>query len=890
MSDAFERLTTALAERYAIEREVGAGGMATVFVARDLKHDRHVALKVLKPELAVVLGVERFLSEIRVTAHLQHPHILPLFDSGQAGGLIYYVMPHVQGESLRQRLEREKQLPVDAAVEIARAVASALDYAHRHGVIHRDIKPENILFQDGQAVVADFGIALALSAAGGSRLTETGLSLGTPQYMSPEQATGDRAIDARSDIYSLAAVLYEMLAGEPPHTGPTVQSVIAKVVTDRPRPLRALRTSVPPPIESAVQKALAKVPADRFASAAQFAEALMHPAAASVALELPVAGERPLRAPSVAVVPWALAVLATGAAAWGWLRPAPNLPVAPVVRFALGFEPGFQPVDFRGSPVALSPDGSRIIYVGSDSLGGRWLFSRGFERLDPARIPGTQGAAQPFFSPDGQWIGFWQEGRLRKLSLSGGAVATICEVASLEGATWGADDVIVFGASGPLYRVAAAGGKAEVVAGPDTARGQEYRWPEFLPDGRALLFTLVDGSGPRLAALSLEDRRVRLLDQTGFSPHYVDGGFVVFAQSDGTLFAAPFDPRRVHFSGPPEPVAEEVRVGQLSVAKVGMSRSGSLVYLSGTTPLRDMVMVDRTGRGQALPAPLDRYLYPRFSPDGRRIAVAIAHTGAGIFSSDIWVYELGSRSLSRLTFDSINMFPEWARDGAHVAFVRQLRAITQEGLFRIAADGSGVPETLLVRPQSVWEVQFTPDGRTMVFRENHPQTHRDIWIAPVDSPQGARPLLRTPFEERAIALSPDGHWLAYVSNETGSNEVYVRRLLEGSARWRVSMRGGTEPRWGRAGRELFFRNGDSLYAVAMQLGAELRAGPPRALFGGKYQVALAGNGIAYDVSPDGGRFLMVREQASRWREELNVVLHWFDPIRRRRTGGGPAVR
>src|SRR5213595_4128484 len=271
------QLSTALAGRYEIEREIGAGGMATVYLARDVKHDRRVALKVLTPELGAVLGAERFLSEIRVTANLQHPNLLPLFDSGEAAGLLFYVMPFVEGESLRQRLDREKQLPVDDALRIATAVASALDYAHRHGVIHRDLKPENILLHEGQPLVADFGIALAVTNAGGDRVTQTGLSLGTPQYMSPEQATGDRAVDARTDIYSLAAVLYEMLAGEPPHTGPTIQSVIAKVLTDRPRPLRTLRDAVPPPLEAAVQKALAKVPADRFASAAQFAEALTHP-------------------------------------------------------------------------------------------------------------------------------------------------------------------------------------------------------------------------------------------------------------------------------------------------------------------------------------------------------------------------------------------------------------------------------------------------------------------------------------------------------------------------------------------------------------------------------------------------------------------------------------
>src|SRR5881409_3974689 len=264
MPDPFAQLAAALAEQYTIEREAGVGGMATVYVARDLKHDRHVALKVLRPDLAALLGVERFLSEIRVTAHLHHPHILPLFDSGQAGGLVYYVMPHVEGESLRQWLARERQLPVATAIEIGRAVAGALDYAHRHGVIHRDIKPENILFQDGQAVVADFGIALALSAAAGSRLTETGISLGTPQYMSPEQATGDRSIDRRSDVYSLGAVLYEMLVGDPPHSGSTAQAVIAKVITDKPRSVRTFRESVPAYISDAVDVALAKWPADRF--------------------------------------------------------------------------------------------------------------------------------------------------------------------------------------------------------------------------------------------------------------------------------------------------------------------------------------------------------------------------------------------------------------------------------------------------------------------------------------------------------------------------------------------------------------------------------------------------------------------------------------------------
>jgi serine/threonine-protein kinase len=294
-----DQLQRTLGETYTIDREIGRGGMATVFLARDEKHHRSVALKVLDPELGAVLGAERFLSEIRVTAALQHPNLLPLFDSGEAGGLLYYVMPYVEGESLRHRLDREKQLPIDEALHIATAVANALDYAHAHGVIHRDLKPENILLQHGQPVVADFGIALAVRNAGGARVTQTGLSLGTPQYMSPEQASGDRAIDGRTDIYSLAAVLYEMLAGEPPHTGTSAQAIIAKLMTTEPRPVRTLRPAVAPNVAMAVERALAKVPADRFASPKAFAEALANPSFTTHATSFAstVSSPRPMRGP-----------------------------------------------------------------------------------------------------------------------------------------------------------------------------------------------------------------------------------------------------------------------------------------------------------------------------------------------------------------------------------------------------------------------------------------------------------------------------------------------------------------------------------------------------------------------------------------------------------------
>src|SRR3989454_5568843 len=590
MSDALERLGAALAEHYAIERQIGAGGMATVYLARDLKHDRAVALKVLRPELAAVLGIERFLSEIRVTAHLQHPHILPLFDSGQAGGLIYYVMPHVEGESLRHRLEREKQLPIEEAVALASGVASALDYAHRHGVIHRDIKPENILFQDGEAVVADFGIALALTAAAGSRLTETGLSLGTPQYMSPEQATGDRLIDARSDIYSLASVLYEMLAGEPPHTGPTVQSVIAKVLTDRPRPLRQLRESVPPHVEAAVLKALAKVPADRFQTAAEFVDALARPGWAA-ALATP---GRFGRVAARDVAPWAVAGLATGFALWAWLRPRPEPLARPVARFTLALPPS-APLAEAGPTVALSPDGSRIVYVSSGATGNQ-LFSRKLDQLEPVPIAGTQNARTPFFSPDGRWVAYFSSGKLFKLPLGGGQATTVANVSGLAfGATWGSTDTIVFRSDGGLMAVPAAGGEPRLLLKSDTSRGESYAFPHYLPDGKALLLQIRSPGVDRLGALNLATGKRTRVEQTGSNPRYVSFGYVVLATRTGQLLAVPFDPSRLEITGSAVPVADGVVVGPGGAARMGMSLDGAFAYVSGPVVLSELVMVDRSG-------------------------------------------------------------------------------------------------------------------------------------------------------------------------------------------------------------------------------------------------------------------------------------------------------
>jgi serine/threonine-protein kinase len=494
MAERIEHVARAFAT-YMIERELGSGGMATVYLAHDKKHDRKVAIKILHAELAAVLGAERFLQEIRVTANLQHPHILGLIDSGIVGneagelrGRPYYVMPYVEGESLRQRLDKEQQLPVSDSVRIATDVASALDYAHRHGVIHRDIKPENILLHDGKAIVADFGIALAVAQAGGARMTQTGLSIGTPSYMSPEQAMGERTITARSDIYSLGAVTYEMLSGEPPFTGATAQAIVARVLTEEPRPLTTVRRNVPPHVAAAVSHALEKVPADRFASAHAFADALNNPSfmllRASTIVDRDLSIHR-LRLGLYGVT--GLAILLAVTTLWGWRRPAPP---KQVVRYSLvldSTEAMAQGGLFFGR-FDLSPDGSRLAYIGGPT--GQILI-RPRNQLHATAIPGTEGAKTPFFSPDGQRVGFFNGGRtLRIASLTGGPPITVTDSpGGFAGASWGRDGFIYshgFGPSGLVRVEARSGAVPKSFTTLDSTGGSlATHGPTWFPTGRA---------------------------------------------------------------------------------------------------------------------------------------------------------------------------------------------------------------------------------------------------------------------------------------------------------------------------------------------------------------------------------------------------------------------
>ncbi len=880
------RLEAALADRYRLERELGAGGMATVYLAHDLRHGRPVAVKVLRPELAAIIGADRFLKEIETTANLQHPHILPLFDSGAADSFLFYVMPYVKGESLRDRLTREKQLPVDDAVRLTIEVASALDYAHRHGVIHRDIKPENILLHDGRALVADFGIALAVTSAGGQRLTETGMSLGTPHYMSPEQAMGDREITPKSDVYALGCVLYEMLLGEPPFTGPTAQAIIVRVMMEEPRSPTLQRKTIPLQVERALLTALAKLPADRFESAAQFAAALQEKASPFPTGVAPygsgiVAAPAAYRRRSRLIVGASLAAsaLVAGAGAWAWFSWRGGEPPQPV-RFVLALPPSAPLLEGLGSLVLLSPDGSTLVYR-AQSAGSSMLYRRDADQLVPKAIAGTEGAILPFLSPDGKWVAFFTGSQLKRVPIDGGPAATITTMPQSLGASWGPNKLIVLG-SYPrvegLSRVAASGGTPSPFTKPDSAKGElSQRWPRVLADGKTVLYTSWGSAGlptARIGIASLETGESTILDVIGSYPFGVYEGHLIYGRADGALMAAPFALGRRRVTGDPVAVLNGVSMGGAGPAKATLSESGTLAYVTGSATSR-LVLVGANGGVRPLLSEPRTYESPRFSPDGKRIAVAVSAR-----PPDIWVYDIAAGTLARLTSEAANLRPEWTPDGKGIVFVSNRSGET--GIWWRPADGSAPPQKVFESRDEAQEVVVTPDGGVLVYRLNQSGGSYGVWFRSL-ADVTPKPFVSTSsYHEFMPSLSQDGRWLAHVSDETGAMVVYVRPFPGPGARYLVSAGGGSEPHWAPDGRRLFYRNGRQLLAARVTTVPAFSVTGREVLFEGSYSTSSSHQN--YDVTPDGQGFLMLQPAAE---AEVVVVLNWLTELRARMRASTP---
>jgi serine/threonine-protein kinase len=879
------RLRSALADRYLIESEIGEGGMATVYMAQDLKHDRKVAVKVLKPELAAVVGTERFLAEIRTTANLSHPHILPLFDSGEADGFLFYVMPLVEGDSLRERLDRDGKLSVEEALRIAGHVADALDSAHRDGVIHRDLKPANILFQKGAPVVADFGIALAVSAAGEGRLTETGLSLGTPYYMSPEQATGDQTPTAASDVYSLGCVLYEMLTGDPPHTGSSAQAILGKILLgDVTRPTK-LRRTIPTNVEAAILRALERLPADRFASTGDLAAALRDKGFRHGVGAVVVGG--PWK--GLAIGATVVAGVAIIAGVTGLLSP--ESPPPPVLRQEIR---PLTHVPLAGGWArfnALAPDGSSKVFrdtVGLESGWQLWVKERG--SLESRSLSGTTNALDVAYSPDGQRIVFNVGRTLMTRSIQGAGATRLLE--GVDG-DWMAIDWTEDGSiyceqpGGTLVRVSEDGS-----APPDTliVLGEDSPiWMDVLPGNQAaLVVRCVSFSctgGTYLDVVDFQADTTWTLMEEVLRAWYVPTGQMVWVDRDGAVLATPFDPERLEVTGGHTPLFSGVSTTS-SIAGMVMGEDGTAAYVEGAGTFGNLqpMWVSRAGEEQGPVVDLvGGLIAPALSPDGSQLALRVTDE-EGV---EVWIAHVDRGSVHRLTFGG-GGYPNWSPDGRSVTFHSLRRAMGYE-LWNKRADGSAEAELLLEFGRNLTDAVWSPDSLMVLRTSTAEAGNGDLLLWQVGSDEEPTDLVATEFRERTPVLSPNGRFLAYNSNESGVDQVYVRPFPNVDE-WKqpVSIDVGIEPVWGRDGRELFYRKGvdGALVAVEVETEGAFRIGRETILFpAGQYLAS--GQHQNYDVSPDGQRFVMLRkmEAAGLAREpRLIMIQNFFTELQERPRG------
>ena len=877
---------------YEIVALVGAGGMGEVYRARDTRLNRIVAIKVLPAQTADRDGVrERFEREAKAISSLNHPHICTLYDVGHQNGIDYLVMEYLEGQTLAARLQKGP-LPLDQALKYAIEIADALDKAHRKGITHRDLKPGNIMLTKSGAKLLDFGLAKLRQEAAhpGAALSQVptkdpitgeGVILGTLQYMAPEQVEGKEA-DARTDIFAFGAVLYEMVTGKKAFEGKTQASLIAKILETDPPPMTSLQPMTPVALDRVVKKCLAKEPEGRWQDASDLCDELKWISESGAQLLAPQivsakdAGALGRRLLVLGIGALAVALIATLAVRS--LKPAPAPPNQPVSRFTISLAPGQSlstVPSMTGLELALSADGTKLAYVATEK-GTQRIYLRAMNGLEPKPIPGTEGGITPFFSPDGQWLGFFSGGRLRKVSVNGVATAALAEVDEYGlGGSLGSDGTIVLGGLGSAQQVPDGGGALQRLSRPE--RGEiAHAWPELLPKDEAVLFTAITSGPPRVAVQLLRSGK-RWNLAPGGTPRFARSGQLLYVRA-GTLMAAPFDVKRLTITGTAIPVVENILQSPVTgVAQYSISATGSLAYLSGApaSPNR-LVWVSRKGVEQPVDAPPNAYFDPRLSPDGRTIAVGMAEEN----SLQIALFDLNRKKLSRLTFQGNNRVPLWTPDGKHIVFWSDTTG--PANLYWLRSDGSGGREQL--RSSNYLDVpfSFSRDGQLLPFVEVNPLTGDGIWVLRM-SDRKAQSFLES---ATAPEISPDGRWLAYVSQESGHREVYVQPYPGPGGKYQISTEGGTEPLWNPNGRELFYRNADKMMAVDIYTQPSFAAAKPRQLFQGNYVLNYFA-GPFYDVSRDGERFLMLQpvEQGQAEPSQINVVLNWFEELKQKAPSG-----
>jgi Tol biopolymer transport system component len=867
---------------YELGQLIGVGGMGEVYLARDTKLGREVAIKML-PE-ALTAGIDRrsrFEREARILATLNHPNIAAIYEVEEAGDVRALVLELVDGPTLAERLEassgpRARGLAIDEALDIARQIARACEAAHRKGIIHRDLKPSNIkIAKDGTVKVLDFGIAKFEDAAApaptrsGAPTTGEGAILGTVAYMSPEQARGF-AVDRRTDIWAFGCVLYEMLTGSRSFPGDTSADIVGAIINLDPD-WSLLPPATPERVRNLLRRCLAKGPERRYHDMAD------------VRLELDESLDpsAPARRRLPALVGWvaaAIVVVAAGALLWTE-RPPSNAGRRGPARVSIELPPDVAVYAIgRGSSVTLSPDGQRIVYVAVNGAGTR-LMSRPLDAQESTPIAGTDNATNPFFSPDGRWIGFWSTRTLRKVPAAGGVVMTVVEGASFLGTSWGTDDTIVYSTDpgSELWRVSAEGGGPRRVT-VKARNGDIHSWPQLLPGNRSLLYTVWNNTGfegARIVVQPLAGGDPKVLVERGSYGRVVvdrDAAYLVFARVEG-LFAAPFDVRFEQLTGAAFPVQDRVLTNMSGGAHFAVSTDGVLAFVPGTLYEADktLLWVARDGTTTELPKMPGIGFQYRLSPDGRRIA----RPGAGGGGRDLWIDDLSGQSASiRLTFGEVTNTPTWTPDGRSVIYTAE-----DGNLFLRAADGTGEPRQLTTGPHQKEPGSVTPDG-TLVYHELDPKNGFDIWrLSLTGSPEPVA-VVRTPRNEGAPKTSPDGRFVAYQSNISGRPEVYVASFPSGDNRVRVSQEGGLSALWSRDGGEVYYRGpqshgeGQMMAAAIGVVNGAPRAGPPVVLFPGPFQ----GSG---DVGPDGRFFLVKQTTRESSTRVIQLVFDWFEDLRQK---------
>ena len=884
---------------YKIIEKLGAGGMGEVYLGEDTRLGRKVAIKVLPEEYASdPERLARFEQEARAAAALNHPHIAVVHHIGTEGDIHFMVQEYLEGQSLRERLDKGA-LPLDKALNLATEVGEALIAAHKAGIIHRDLKPDNIFVtEEGHAKVLDFGLAklTEMAAPTGSSAsmsptmlgTVAGQVMGTVGYMAPEQINGEE-IDQRADLFAFGAVFYEMVTGRRAFAGDNIHETLSRIISKQPQAVHEIRDDLPLKLGWIIDKALAKEPGRRYQTAtgfsadlAQLQDDITAGVAVAVGMGIAPAVSEATKAPpgisrKVAAPALVAALVLGGAATWWATRSEPPVPEPPV-RFEIELPPETRLTGTGRLVVAISPDGTRVVFTANEQL-----YLHRMDEGVTAPMRNTAGARSPFFSPDGEWLGFYSGGQLNRMPINGGATVSLGRASNPWGASWAEDGTIFFG-WGPrgIWSISAEGGEPEIVVA--VGDDESAHGPHLLPGGEWLLFTLRTGAGDwgdsQIVAQSMISDDRKQLVPAGTGGRYVPTGHIVYWH-DGNLLAVPIDAERVEVLGGPVSVVEGVSAalsGRTGAAHYGFSEGGALVYLSGdlgsgySRPAwvsRDGTQIEPLEEGFRLNAH-----HPALSPDGRRLALTI--------DADLWVFDLEGRPPRKLTFTADTNNPLWTPDGSRLVYER-----TAGEMFAIVADGtSQLPEPVRPMEGHNHPLSWTPDGRLVFVEIEDDGAGGDLWAAPLDGQGEAQPLVQTPQSEGnfGATISPDGRWLAYQSTTTGADEVWVKEYPDG-APLRVSTDGGRFPVWSRDGEELYYLNGDKMMAVAISAGPEqLSFDPPETLFEANY--GTDAQPPAYDVAAD-GRFLMLEQQeTAATRQGINVVLNWFEELKERVPTGG----